>query len=132
MGGRIVSGFHVDENELQVPQTKNSCKVCGIPPIGQETLDGWGTHGLSLGKKAGPFFRDDLRRNGPAVDAMGLLKQGALFVVRNGFFRRDDDGGGDLVVGFQVEEADALGGAAGGANGLGVDADDFAELTDDH
>jgi len=48
------------------------------------------------------------------------------------FFGRDDDGGGDLVIGLEVEDADALSGAAGGADGLGVAADDFAELADDH
>ena len=45
---------------------------------------------------------------------------------------RNDDGGGYLVVGLQVEQADALRGAAGGADGFGVDADDLAELADDH
>src|SRR6185437_16707713 len=49
-----------------------------------------------------------------------------------GVFGRDDDGGGDLVVGVEVEELDAGGGAAGGADGFGVDADDFAELADEH
>src|ERR1700689_1436484 len=49
-----------------------------------------------------------------------------------GVFGGDDDGGGDLVVGFEVEELDAGGGAAGGADGFGVDADDFAELADEH
>src|SRR5579863_789475 len=48
------------------------------------------------------------------------------------FFWRDDDGGGDFVVGVHVEEADALRGAAGGADGLGVDADDLPVLADDH
>lgn len=49
-----------------------------------------------------------------------------------GVFGGDGHGGGDLVVVVEVEEADALGGAAGGADGFGVDADDFAELADDH
>ena len=49
-----------------------------------------------------------------------------------GVFGGDDDGGGDLVVGVEVEELDAGGGAAGGADGLGVDADDLAELADEH
>ena len=35
-------------------------------------------------------------------------------------------------VGFEVEELDALSAAAGGADGFGVDADDLAELADDH
>jgi len=39
---------------------------------------------------------------------------------------------GYLVVGVQVEEADAGGAAAGAADALGVDADDLAELADDH
>ena len=49
-----------------------------------------------------------------------------------GVFGGDDHGGGYLVVGVEVEELDAHGGAAGGADGLGVDADDLAELADDH
>jgi hypothetical protein len=49
-----------------------------------------------------------------------------------GFFGWDDDGGGDLVLVFEVEELDALGAATGGADGFGVDADDLAELADDH
>jgi len=49
-----------------------------------------------------------------------------------GVFGGDDDGGGDFVVGVEVEELDAGGGAAGGADGLGVDADDLAELADEH
>ena len=32
----------------------------------------------------------------------------------------------------EVEEFDALGPTAGGAEGFGVDADDLAELADDH
>jgi hypothetical protein len=40
----------------------------------------------------------------------------------------DDDGGGYFVLGFEVEQLDAPGAAAGGADGLGVDADDLAEL----
>ena len=41
-------------------------------------------------------------------------------------------GGGDFVLVFEVEELGALGAAAGGADGFGVDADDLAELADDH
>ena len=37
-----------------------------------------------------------------------------------------------LVVGVQVEELDAGGGAAGGVAALGVDVDDLAELADEH
>ena len=44
----------------------------------------------------------------------------------------DCGGAGHLVVGVWVEAADAGGAAAGGADGLGVDADDFAELTNDY
>jgi hypothetical protein len=49
-----------------------------------------------------------------------------------GFFCGDDYAGGYFVLGFEVEELDALDAAAGGANGFGVDADDLAELADDH
>ena len=49
-----------------------------------------------------------------------------------GVFWGDDHGGGYFVVVVEVEEADAHGGSAGGADGLGVDADDLAELGDDH
>ena len=59
----------------------------------------------------------------------GLL---VVFAVAVDFVGGDDDGGGYLVVGFQVEQADALRGAAGGADLLGIDADDLAELADDH
>ena len=60
------------------------------------------------------------------------MQQRRLVVLAVQLVGRDDDGGGYLVVGFEVEQADALGGAAGGADGLGVDADDLAELADDH
>ena len=46
--------------------------------------------------------------------------------------RGDDGGAADLVVGFVVQQTHAGGGAAGGPDTLGVDADDFAELADDH
>jgi hypothetical protein len=57
-----------------------------------------------------------------------------MFLLRVGFWllRGDDYGGGYFVLGFEVEELDALGTAAGGADGFGVDADDLAELADDH
>jgi hypothetical protein len=45
-----------------------------------------------------------------------------------GFFWRDDDGGRYFVLGFDVEELNALDPATGGADGFGVDADDLAEL----
>ncbi len=40
----------------------------------------------------------------------------------------DDDGGGYLVGVVEVEEFDGGGGGPGGADGLGVDADEFIEL----
>jgi hypothetical protein len=46
--------------------------------------------------------------------------------------RGDDYCCGYLVVGVEVEELDAGGVAAGGADGPGIDADDFAELGDEH
>ena len=49
-----------------------------------------------------------------------------------GVFGGDDDGGGDLVVGVEIEELDAGGGAARRTHRLGVDADDLAELGDEH
>ena len=52
--------------------------------------------------------------------------------MRFGVFWGDGHGGGDAVVVVEVDEFDAGGGAAGGADGFGVDADDFAELRDDH
>ena len=61
-----------------------------------------------------------------------LLQQRWLVVVAIQLIGGDDDGGGYFVVGLEVEQADALGGAAGGADSLGVDADDLAELADDH
>src|SRR5580658_3087212 len=75
-------------------------------------------------------LRDPIAAGFPA----SLLKQGSLrvFVLAIEFFRRNDDGGGDFVVGLEVEDADALGGAASRTDGLGVAADDFSELADDH
>ena len=49
-----------------------------------------------------------------------------------GVFGGDGHGGGYFVVGVEVEELDSGGGAAGGADGLGVDANDLAVLADDH
>ena len=49
-----------------------------------------------------------------------------------GVFWGDDYGGGYFVVGVEVEELDAGGAAAGVADGLGVYADDFAEVGDEH
>ena len=47
-------------------------------------------------------------------------------------FGGDGHGGSYFVVLVEVEELDAGGAAAGGADALGVDADDFAELADEH
>src|ERR1039458_9022146 len=60
------------------------------------------------------------------------LQEGAVFGLGFGVFGGDDYGGGYFVVGVEVEELDAGGGAAGGADGFGVDADDLAELADEH
>jgi len=61
-----------------------------------------------------------------------LLQQCSVFGWGFGFVGGDDHGGGYLVVGVEVEELYAHGGSAGGADGFGVDADDLAELRDDH
>jgi hypothetical protein len=60
------------------------------------------------------------------------LQQRSVLRLDFGVFGGDYCGAGYLVFGFEVEEADAGGGAAGGgaaggADGLGVDADDLAE-----
>jgi hypothetical protein len=51
-----------------------------------------------------------------------------LLPVGVSLFRGHDYGGGYFVLVFEVEEFDAHGAAAGGADGFGVDADDLAEL----
>src|ERR1700722_11937918 len=61
-----------------------------------------------------------------------LLKEGSFFGLGFGFFWGDYYGGGYFVLGVEVEEFDALGAAAGCSDGFGVDADDLAELADDH
>ncbi len=61
-----------------------------------------------------------------------LLQQGSILRFDLRFLRRNDDRGGNLVFIFEMQQADALGGAAGGADGLGIDADDLAVLADDH
>jgi hypothetical protein len=48
------------------------------------------------------------------------------------FFWGQDYGCGYAVAGFHVQEADALGVAAGFADGFGIHADDFAVLADQH
>ncbi len=67
-----------------------------------------------------------------SIGRFELLQERSLFGLGFGFFWGDDYGGGYFVLGFEVEELDALGAAAGGADGFGVDADDLAELADDH
>src|SRR5260221_8015153 len=47
-------------------------------------------------------------------------------------FFLEDGGGGYGVVAIEAQQADALGGAAGFADFVGVDADDFAVFGDDH
>jgi len=58
------------------------------------------------------------------------LEQRPAFSWGFGVFGGDYCGGGYFVVGVEVEEFYAHGGSAGGADGFGVDADDFAELAD--
>jgi hypothetical protein len=65
-------------------------------------------------------------KNGHRSLEKKLLQKRSLFGLYFGFFGWNDDGGGDFVLGFEVEQPDALGGAAGGADGFGVDADDLA------
>src|SRR5580658_9166070 len=60
-----------------------------------------------------------------------LLKQRASVAI-GFFFRGQDYGGGYAVTGFHVQEANALGVAAGFADGFGIHADDFAVLADQH
>src|ERR1700679_2233204 len=66
------------------------------------------------------------------VSFAALLQEGAVLGLALGVLGGDDHGGGYFVVGVEVEELDAHGGSTGGANGFGVDADDLAELGDDH
>ena len=60
------------------------------------------------------------------------MQQRAVFGLGFGVFGGDGHGGGYFVAVFEVEELYAAGAAAGGADGLGVDADDLAELADEH
>ena len=66
------------------------------------------------------------------TSAWWLLEKSSVLRLDFGVFRGDDYGGGYFVVGVEVEELDAGGAAAGFADGLGVDADDFAEVGDEH
>jgi hypothetical protein len=62
-----------------------------------------------------------------------LLDQRSLLVFLAVYFVwRNDHRGGYLVVGFQIQQAHALCVTSGGANGVGIDADDFAPLADHH
>ena len=61
-----------------------------------------------------------------------LLQQRSVFGLGFGFFWGDYYCCGYFVLVFEVEEFYSAGGAAGGADGFGVDADDFAELAYDH
>ena len=56
----------------------------------------------------------------------------AAFPLRVGFGFWRVGNGGDFVLILKIEEPDAPGAAAGGADGFGVDADDFAKLADCH
>src|SRR5208337_2729364 len=83
-----------------------------------------------------------------AVGPLGMTKIEILFIGNNNlkeqllqqrasvavwfFFWGQDYGGGYPVAGLQVEEADALGVAAGFADGFRIHADDFAVVADDH
>ena len=69
---------------------------------------------------------------GLVVVVEALLQEHAFWGFGFGVFWGDDHGGGYLVVGVEIEELDAGGGTAGGADALGVDADDLAELADHH
>ena len=60
-----------------------------------------------------------------------LLKQRASVAV-GFFFRSQDYGGGYPVAGLHLQEADALGVAAGFADGFGIHANDFAVVADQH
>jgi hypothetical protein len=57
-----------------------------------------------------------------------LLQQGAVLGGVFGVFWGDYHGGGYFVVGVEVQEFYAHGGAAGGSYALGVDADDFCRI----
>jgi hypothetical protein len=55
------------------------------------------------------------------------------FLKKRGTTRKGaSDGPFPASVGVEVEEPDAPGAAAGSTDGIGVDADDLAELADDH
>jgi hypothetical protein len=62
-----------------------------------------------------------------------LLDQHSLLVFLAVYFIwRNDHRGGHLVVGLKIQQAHALCITSSGANGVGVDADDFSPLADHH
>ena len=82
-----------------------------------------------------PWVHNEQRRESLCLSYFDSTSTtGAAFRLRaaSWLLRWDDYGGGYFVVGVEVEEFYALGAAACGADGLGVDADDLAELADDH
>ena len=72
------------------------------------------------------------RARAPAPHSIRLLNQRASVAAVWFFFGGDDYGGGYAVAWLQVQEADALGVAAGFADGLRIHADDFAVVADEH
>src|SRR5580692_3623276 len=72
-------------------------------------------------------------KNGYCRSQKRLLQEGSVLgLVGFGVFGGDGHGGGYFVVLVEVEELYAGGAAAGGADLFGVDADDLAELRDEH
>jgi hypothetical protein len=81
---------------------------------------------LIVRAKAPTYLRSKGRGERRLLDERAVLGGGL------GVFWGDYCGAGYLVVGFEVQELDAHGGSAGRADCLRVDADDLAELADDH
>src|ERR1039457_6680141 len=70
---------------------------------------------------------------GPISETKGqLLQQRTFFGLGFGVFGGDDYGGGYFVVGVEVEELDAHRCSSRSADLLCIDADDLAELADNH
>ena len=61
-----------------------------------------------------------------------LMQKRSLFGLRLASSWEMTDVGGYFVLGFEVDKLDPVGAAGRGAGGFGVDADDLAELADDH
>jgi hypothetical protein len=59
------------------------------------------------------------------LDSKRLLQERSFFGLGFGFFGGDDYGCGYFVLIFEVEEFNAHGAAAGGADGFGIDPDDL-------